>query len=222
MSHVLNEQIVSRKRVEDHGEVFTNPREVNSMLDLVKHETERIDSRFLESACGNGNFLIEILTRKIALVESRYKKSQTEFESYSVIAASSLYGIDILEDNVVECRKRLLLYFISIYKKLFKNSAKEECIKSIEFILSKNIVWGDALTFQTASTPTQPIVFSEWSSTMNGFIKRRDYVYRNLLERINHKEIPLLSDLDEKAYIPESVKDYPIMHYLEIGNEQSN
>lgn len=61
-------QVKSKQRVADHGEVFTNPREVNAMLDMVKQETERIDSRFLEPACGNGNFLAEVLRRKLAVV----------------------------------------------------------------------------------------------------------------------------------------------------------
>ena len=76
-------QVKSKKRVADHGEVFTAEREVNAMLDLVKQETERIDSRFLEPACGDGNFLTEVLKRKLIVVENRYRKSQLEFERYS-------------------------------------------------------------------------------------------------------------------------------------------
>jgi hypothetical protein len=101
-------QVKSRQRVADHGEVFTNEREVNAMLDLVKHETERIDSRFLEPACGNGNFLVAVLRRKLVEVERRYSSSQLEFERYSIVAVSSLYGIDLMPDNVTECINRLL------------------------------------------------------------------------------------------------------------------
>src|SRR3990172_37685 len=104
----MREQVVSKQRVTDHGEVFTSPREVNAMLDLVKQETERIDSRFLEPACGTGNFLTEILERKLRVVESRYGKSQLEYERNAILAVSSIYGIDILEDNVRECRRRLV------------------------------------------------------------------------------------------------------------------
>ena len=100
-----NKQVKSKQRVTDHGEVFTNEREVNAMLDLVKQETERIDSRFLEPACGDGNFLAEVLRRKLAVVDSRYSKSQFEWERYAVIAITSIYGVDILEDNAEECRK---------------------------------------------------------------------------------------------------------------------
>ena len=107
----MESQVISKQRVTDHGEVYTAPREVNAMLDLVKSETERIDSRFLEPACGNGNFLAEILTRKLGIVEKRYAKSQIEYERYAVLAVSSIYGIDILQDNVQACRQRLCHIF---------------------------------------------------------------------------------------------------------------
>ena len=106
-------QIKSKDRVANHGEVFTNIREVNAMLDLVKDETHRIDSRFLEPACGTGNFLIEVLRRKLEVVENRYKKSKIEFERYSILALSSIYGIDILEDNLKECKTRLYELFLN-------------------------------------------------------------------------------------------------------------
>src|SRR5690349_18852970 len=104
---VEEKHVVSKKRVADHGEVYTHPREVNAMLDLMKQETERIDSRFLEPACGHGNFLAEILHRKLAVIRSRYSKSPLEYERYTLLAVSSIYGIDILQDNVVQCRHRL-------------------------------------------------------------------------------------------------------------------
>ena len=115
-------QVRTKKRVSDHGEVLTGQREVNAMLDLVKQETERIDSRFLEPACGDGNFLIAILERKLAIVEKRYGKSQLDFERYAVLAVSSIYGIDILPDNVRDCRRRLFEIFDSNYTRLFKAS----------------------------------------------------------------------------------------------------
>src|SRR5260370_3262028 len=108
-------QVRTKKRVSDHGEVLTGQREVNAMLDLVKHESERIDSRFLEPACGNGNFLTVILERKLAVVEKRYGKSQLDFERYPVLAVSSIYGIDILEDNVLQCLHRLNRLFTSSF-----------------------------------------------------------------------------------------------------------
>ncbi len=140
-------QVKSKKRVADHGEVFTNEREVNAMLDLVKHETERIDSRFLEPACGNGNFLAEVLRRKLKVVDQRYGNIQMDWERYAVIAVSSIYGVDILEDNAKECRERLYIIFDDFYTALFKDKCKEECRRSIRFLFDRNILWGDALDF---------------------------------------------------------------------------
>lgn len=179
-----NSQVKSKKRVADHGEVFTNQREVNAMLDLVKHETERIDARFLEPACGNGNFLAEVLRRKLTVVDSRYSKSQFEWERYAVIAVSSIYGVDILEDNAIECRERLFKIFNERYTSLFKDKCKVECRQSVKFLFNKNILWGDALDFTNPETK-QPIVFSEWSA-VNGFmLKRRDYMFKFLCKISN-------------------------------------
>src|SRR5271166_5517391 len=114
----------TKKRVSDHGEVLTGQREVNAMLDLVKRETENIDSRFLEPACGDGNFLAVILERKLAVVRKRYGRSQLEFERYAILAVSSIYGIDILPDNVRDCQQRLFDVFDSNYTRLFKRAAK--------------------------------------------------------------------------------------------------
>ena len=133
-------QVKSKKRVADHGEVFTNEREVNAMLDLVKHETERIDSRFLEPACGNGNFLAEVLRRKLKVVDQRYGNNQMDWERYAVIAVSSIYGVDILEDNAKECRERLYTIFDDFYTVLFKEKCKEECRRSIRFLFDRNIL----------------------------------------------------------------------------------
>ena len=168
-----NKQVKSKKRVADHGEVFTNEREVNAMLDLVKHETERIESRFLEPACGNGNFLAEVLRRKLNVVDQRYGKSQYDWERYAVIAVSSIYGVEILEDNAKECRERLFKIFNERYSALFKEKCKEECKRSIRFLLSRNILWGDALDFTNPVTK-RPIVFSEWSAVNDSMVKRRD------------------------------------------------
>lgn len=213
----MTNQVVSKKRVTDHGEVFTNEREVNDMLDLVKQETERIDSRFLEPACGTGNFLIEILKRKLDVVEKRYAKSQIEFERYAVIAISSIYGVDILEDNVDSCRKRLFDLFNEKYLSLYKKKCKEECRKAIGFILGRNILWGDALSLKTPDTKAEPIVFSEWSAVNGSMIKRRDYTMVNLLESQPLDGFNLFSDLGDQAFIPRPVADFPVIHFMKIG-----
>src|SRR5260370_32722592 len=139
----------TKKRVADHGEVLTGQREVNAMLDLVKHETERIDSRFLEPACGNGNFLTAILERKLRVVESRYGESQLEYERNAVLAVSSIYGIDKLEENVTECRQRLFEIFDRKYTARFKLTAKKESRESVKYILERNVIHGDALSLKT-------------------------------------------------------------------------
>jgi hypothetical protein len=211
-------QVVSRKRIADHGEVYTAKREVNAMLDLVKQETERIDSRFLEPACGTGNFLTEILNRKLQIVENRYAKNQLEYERYSVVAVSSIYGVDILEDNVVECRNRLFDIFSGKYDNLYKEAVKEECKKAIKYILEKNIIWGDALTLNTVGEKPRPIVFPEWSPVNGSMIKRRDFTFHTLVSHSETSQLPLFSDLGEESFIPEPIKEYPLTHFLRVAD----
>jgi hypothetical protein len=135
----MEKQVVSKYRVTNYGEVFTRKREVNAMLDLVRQKTERIESRFLVPACGRCNFLMEVLERKLRVVEMRYRKSQLEFERNAVLAVSSIYGIDILCDNVEEGRKRLFGIFDRIYSSLYKKTAKDECRNAVKYILKRNI-----------------------------------------------------------------------------------
>jgi hypothetical protein len=210
-------QVVSKERVSDHGEVFTSPREVNAMLDLVKQETERIDSRFLEPACGHGNFLVEILRRKLDVVEAKYGKHQPDFERYAVIAVSSIYGIDIIQDNVRDCRKRLFDLFDNSYTRLFGRNCTQECRTTVEYILGKNIIWGDALSLTRVDDKKAPITFSEWSAVNGSMIKRRDFTFHGLLQHEGMKELPLFSDLGEDVFIPKPVKEYPLTHFLRLA-----
>lgn len=212
----MKKQVVSKQRVADHGEVYTGKREVNAMLDLVKQETERIESRFLEPACGTGNFLTEILQRKLRVVESRYKKSQLEYERNAVLAVSSIYGIDILEDNVLECRKRLFDTFDQKYTGLFREAAKNECRSAVQYILERNIIWGNALDLKTVGDNPQPIVFSEWSPVNGSIFKRRDFSFHSLLDHAAMKELPLFSDLGEDVFIATPLKEYPLTHFLKV------
>jgi len=211
-------QVISKKRVTDHGEVYTSKREVNAMLDLVKQETERIESRFLEPACGTGNFLAEVLERKLRIVESRYSKSQLEYERNAVLAVSSIYGIDILEDNVVECRNRLFDIFDQKYTSLFKETVKEGCREAVKYILEKNIIWGNALDLKTVGENQQPIVFSEWSPVNGSMFKRRDFTFHGLLDHAAIKELPLFSDLGDDVFIPKPMKEYPLVNFLRVAD----
>lgn len=210
------EQVKSKKRVADHGEVFTAEREVNAMLDLVKQETERIESRFLEPACGNGNFLAEVLRRKLKVVNERYSKNQIEWERYATIAVSSIYGVDILEDNAEECRERLFKIFEETYKSLFKEKIKNECLRSITYLLNRNILWGDALDFTNPETK-KPIVFSEWSAVNGSMLKRRDYVFKFLVEKTH--QFSMFNDEGDPAAIDEPIKDFPLVHFLKLGED---
>jgi hypothetical protein len=214
----MNKQVVSKQRVFDHGEVYTNPREVNAMLDLVKNETERIDSRFLEPACGNGNFLAEVLERKLQVVKNRYAKSQLDFERNAVLAVSSLYGIDILEDNVQQCRQRLFDIFDGAYTELYQSACREECRESVLFILHRNIIWGDALSLKTVGKNPQPIIFSEWSPVNGSMMKRRDFMLSYLLEK--EHQFQLFNDEDEAISLPLPVEEFPLVHFLKVADAQ--
>jgi hypothetical protein len=240
----MTTQIKSKQRVADHGEVLTGEREVNAMLELVRQETERIESRFLEPACGTGNFLAEILRRKFDVVDSRYRASQLEWERTGVLAVSSLYGIDILEDNVEACRARLLEMFRERCAGGFKRKVREDRLAAVRFVLSRNIVWGDALTLKTVGPCPEPIVFSEWSPVGGSLFKRRDFVYHELVngapaarsERFGTVQPSLfgeeqtslfegaaaspVADTGESVFIPTPVRDYPLVHFLELVNAE--
>ena len=159
-------QIKSKERVAKHGEVFTNEREVKAMLDLVKDETNKIDSTFLEPACGDGNFLVEIIHRKLAFIgkckKPNYKRDQPEYEKAMLRAVGSIYGIDIMQDNVKECVARLYKVVCDEYEKQFKDTYLEDVEHCIRYILSRNIVCGNARTMKDYKG--NPIVFSEWKN----------------------------------------------------------
>lgn len=188
----MKKQVKSKQRVADYGEVFTAEREVKAMCDLVLQETERIDSRFLEPACGDGNFLAEILNRKLAIVRNKYKKSPLDYEKNSLLAVSSLYGVDIMADNVLACRERLYKIWVKQYKSVCKKECNEDTYKSISFILSRNIVCGNALTLkcvdENGNDTDEPIVFSEWAFITGFNIQRSDYTFDQLLNQDNNKE----------------------------------
>lgn len=205
-------QIKSKQRVSDHAEVFTSEREVNAMLDLVKQETERIDSRFLEPACGDGNFLSEILNRKLKIVKGRYRKSQNELDKYSLVAITSIYGVELLEDNVSRCRERLFDIYLNWYSSIYQERQNEQLFECVKFVLSKNIIQGDALTLKTVGNTEEPIVFSEWSFTQN-MVKRRCFAFDKLLQNQSIRETPLISDLGDEAFLPTPIKEFPMVDY---------
>ena len=161
--------VKSKQRVADHGEVFTPAWMVEAMLEFVKDEAERIDSRFLEPACGSGNFLVRILQRKLAAVEIKFGKSDFERRHYTLLALMSTYGIEVLEDNIAECRANLL-EIIANYLKLEES---DELYRAASYVLSQNLVHGDALTMRTSEG--QAIIFAEWGYLGKGKFQRRDF-----------------------------------------------
>jgi hypothetical protein len=161
--------VKSKQRVADHGEVFTPAWMVEAMLDLVKNETERIDSRFLEPACGSGNFLVQILRRKLAAVEGKYGKSEFERRHYALLALMCIYGIELLADNIAECRANVL----EILSQYLKLEAGDELFRAGSYVLSQNLVHGDALTMRTHGG--DPITFAEWGYLGKGRFQRRDF-----------------------------------------------
>lgn len=198
-------QVVSKQRVANYGEVYTNPREVSAMLDLVKTETERVDSTFLEPACGTGNFLIEILCRKLAVVAKRYKRSQLEYERKAVLAVSSLYGIDILADNIAICHARLFNVFNIQYTALYKTKYKQACRNTVRYLLKRNILQGDTLKHKTVEG--EPIIFSEWKFPFNDSrIQRREFLFEHMCQQADGKAPP--------------IKSHSPIHFLELGDAE--
>lgn len=207
--------IKSKSRVKDYGEVFTSKKEVINMIDLVKNELVRPESRFLEPACGEGNFLIEILEKKISFVEKNYKKNQIDYERYSILALSSLYGVDLLKENIVKARENLKNIILNNYKKNFQ-SIKDDYKKSVLYILNKNLLLGDALSLKVNEKNNKPIIFSEWAFSDSMKIKRRDFTFKHLIDTRPFEGFNLFSDLGEEAIIPEPYKEYDAIFFLKI------
>lgn len=214
----IQKQTKSKERVRQHGEVFTAEKEVKAMCDLVKDETERIDSRFLEPACGDGNFLTEILTRKLAAVKRKYIRSHLDYEKNSVLAVSSIYGVDILLDNVIACRERMFKLWDKEYKFICKKDCNEQTREAVKFILSRNIVCGNALTLkcvdENAIDTGEPIVFSEWAFVTASQMQRSDYTFAELLQE-KEKQEQLTLQLNENNEEGIFLKKY-ITHYRRV------
>lgn len=178
-------QIKSKQRVAERGEVFTAEREVNAMLDLVENECLRPDSRFLEPACGDGNFLSAILKRKLGEISKKYKKSPRDYEKQAIVAISSLYGVDIMNDNVEACCERLFSIWDEAYTAHCGADASDETREAAKFIISRNIINGNALTLMCVDAQgkdtSAPIVFSEWTLINGTQMQRSDYTMADLL-----------------------------------------
>ena len=206
----MSDLVRSKKRVADHGEVFTPHWMVEEMLNLVKNESERIDSRFLEPACGSGNFLVEILNRKLKTVESKYSKSPFEKTNYSLLSLMCIYGIELLEDNAEECRENLL----DVFKKFLNIAPNEVVTLAARNILRVNIVRGDALSMLDPNG--EGIVFPEWAYLSKGKFSRRDFRFGDLTQ-LASLEGTLFEDF-ELNQMSKSMKEYNQLTLQDIAS----
>jgi hypothetical protein len=205
--------IKSKQRVADHGEVFTPEWLVDTMLDLVKDETERLDSRFLEPACGSGNFLTKILKRKLATVEIKYAKSEFDRKHYAVLSLMCIYGIELLEDNINECKENLL----KIFAEYLDLNSDDKFYSCGDYVLTQNIVHGDALTMKDMTG--KPISFAEWGYLGKGKFQRRDFRFDVLTgSSAFSAEGSLFADLG-KHEIFQPIKTYEPMTVADIASQ---
>ena len=203
--------VKSKQRVADHGEVFTPAWMVEAMLDQVKGETEQIDARFLEPACGDGNFLVQILRRKLAAVELKYGKSDFERRQYALLGLMCLYGIELLPDNIAECRANLL----EIFSEFLHLNDSDDLYRAAFYVLSQNLVHGDALTMRAQGDV--PITFAEWGYLGKGRFQRRDFRYDSLTQSSAYSaEDSLFAHLG-KHEIFTPAKTYPPMTAGELA-----
>lgn len=203
--------IKSKRRVADHGEVFTPSWLVENMLDLVKDETERIDSRFLEPACGSGNFLVPVLKRKLAAVETKFGKAAFEKRHYALLAVMCCYGIELLPDNIVECRANML----EVFSDYLNVDIADESYLAALYVLSQNLVHGDALTMRMEDG--QPITFAEWGYLGKGKFQRRDFRFEVLAQMSSFSQEGTLFAHLGKHEVFTPMKSYPPMTLRELA-----
>src|SRR5690625_817967 len=162
----MNERIIkSRSRVQQHGEVFTPKKIVNQMLDTpeIKKACERLTATFLEPAAGEGAFLVAIRERKLRMVSNKYNLNLTQYENYSLLALTTLYGIELLEDNAQICTMNMYQKYYDYYQEQIRyhdGKVNQKVLNSAKKIISLNIVNGNFLTRKRIDG--KAIVFSEW------------------------------------------------------------
>jgi hypothetical protein len=203
----------SKQRVADHGEVFTPLELVEAMIGLVEDEAQRIDSRFLEPACGSGNFLIPVLRRKLATVDARYGASDFERRHQALLALMSIYGIELLDDNVAECRANLIELFAAHLGLV----PTDDLYAAALAVVALNIVHGDALSMQTRDAVPRPITFAEWAYVGKGRYQRRDFRFETLTQMSSFgEEDSLFADLG-KHEIFTPMKDHGTVTFADLA-----
>ena len=173
--------IRSKKRVADHGEVFTPAWMVEAMLDLVKGETERIDARFLEPACGSGNFLVPVLKRKLAAVQVKFGRSDFDRRQYALLALMCSYGIELLEDNHLDARETMLAEFVGFQEKHEVPCGPDTDLRrAATFLIDVNIVRGNTLTGLDGQG--KDIQLSWWNRIPEGagMVQREPFTFNSL------------------------------------------
>jgi hypothetical protein len=203
----------SAERIRDLGEVFTPEAIVDSMLELL--QDINYASKFLEPGCGNGNFLEKILSSKLEIVSrlpevknSLRSGNLDEFEFKTIIALSSIYGIDIDSLNISEAKERLIALLISWYTKLSKNAPSENFLNNVESVLDKNIILGDLI-----AAPGKIEIY-QYSELPSQRIKRRVFLFTQLI----FPEDEVFEDNDMLfGHVPNQLRDYPPISYKELG-----
>jgi type III restriction system methylase len=219
-------QVKSKQRVADHGEVYTNPREVNAMLNLVKEQSFSLGATFLEPACGNGNFLIEILRRKLCTLAEQYRNDPLAYDTHLLQVVSSIYGIDILPDNIAECHDRLFTEISTTYTQVHSRPLPLSLAKSLVFVMQKNILCGDATEYETIHK--EPIIFYKWifkSSNNNEVLDEVMYetsVFERTALKTGDKKTQIAMDFDRDINAEPPITDYhgkpsPYYHYLSLS-----
>jgi hypothetical protein len=211
-----------RQRIIDHGEVFTPPGLVNDMLDLVAQECEREDSRFLEPACGDGNFLAEVLRRRLARTDQKYR-TQAQWEAHALLGLACLYGIELLPDNAAACRTRLAGIFQEHYEERYGNTVRTDVVGAARHIVECNVLQGDAL--RMSGPDGGPLVLTEWALVGRGKFKRRLFEYRELTPHPAEAGSlfaaePVHNEEGKPVFVARHLKDLPLVHYLDVPNEQ--
>ena len=207
----LEQQVISKERVIQNGEVFTAKREVNAMLDLVKKESYRIESTFLEPSCGTGNFLVEILRRKL-ITASQFADNQVAWEKAALQSLSTIYGIELMEDNAFTSRMRLSEIFEAEYNRLFEDSLSKKVIKAANFIIGTNVIIGNALEMKTIQGG--PILFTEWNFDDDKVV-RKEFSMQDMIE-FNKKNSQDQCNLFSQELLP--IKTYRPMKYENLGS----
>lgn len=229
-----NEKIIkSKQRVQNHGEVFTPKRIVKEILNMpnIREACQNPTSTFLEPAAGEGVFLVQVLNRKLKMVAKNYSEDITRFENYSLLALSTLYGVELLEDNAQKCVMNMYqVYYDAYLRQVSEHSSKvkNRVLDSAKLIISKNIAQGNFLT--KLSVTGNPLVFSEWqvinlrknTKTIN--VQRTEYTLEEILEGVKkengvlsgysfkEEQLDLFSLIDEDINNVEEIK----MKYIPV------